>query len=49
MPDDELYTMLSALPLTVTAADEASGYETGALSAATDNAGLSFGDRSASR
>jgi PIN domain nuclease of toxin-antitoxin system len=44
-PLDEVRTMLGTLPYTVIAADEALGWEAGALRAATSSAGLSLGDR----
>ncbi len=44
-PLDEIRAMLGALPYTVVPADEALGWEAGALRAATSAAGLSLGDR----
>lgn len=44
-PLEEIRAMLGALPYTVVAADEALGWEAGALRAATSAAGLSLGDR----
>lgn len=44
-PLDEIREMLGALPYTVVAADEALGWEAGALRAMTSSAGLSLGDR----
>lgn len=44
-PEDEVRTMLGALPYTVAVADEALGWEAGLLRAATAQAGLSLGDR----
>lgn len=44
-PMDEVRAMLGALPFTVVNADEALGWEAGALRAATSTAGLSLGDR----
>ena len=44
-PLDEVRTMLGALPYAVVAADEALGWEAGALRAVTSSAGLSLGDR----
>ena len=44
-PLDEVRTMLGALPYAVVAADEALGWDAGALRAATSSAGLSLGDR----
>lgn len=44
-PIEEIRAMLGALPYTVAPADEALGWEAGALRAATSAAGLSLGDR----
>ena len=44
-PLDDIRAMLGTLPYTVIAADEALGWEAGALRAATATAGLSLGDR----
>ncbi|MBS0503636.1 type II toxin-antitoxin system VapC family toxin [Sphingomonas sp. NPDC019816] len=44
-PPEEIRAMLGALPYTVVPADEALGWEAGALRAATSAAGLSLGDR----
>lgn len=44
-PLDEIRSMLGTLPYTVVPADEALGWEAGALRAVTATAGLSLGDR----
>lgn len=44
-PLEEVRAMLGALPYTVVAADQALGWEAGALRAVTSAAGLSLGDR----
>ena len=44
-PVDEIRAMLEALPYMVVPADEALGWDAGALRAATTAAGLSLGDR----
>lgn len=44
-PADEIRAMLGTLPYTVIAADEALGWDAGALRAITSSAGLSLGDR----
>lgn len=44
-PLDEIRAMLGALPYALVAADEALGWEAGALRATTARAGLSLGDR----
>ena len=44
-PVDEIRVMLGALPYTIVAADDALGWEAGALRSITRAAGLSIGDR----
>lgn len=44
-PVEEVRAMLGTLPYTVVAADEALGWEAGALRAVTSSYGLSLGDR----
>lgn len=44
-PVEEIRAMLGALPYSVVPADEALGWEAGALRAMTSSAGLSLGDR----
>jgi ribonuclease VapC len=44
-PIDEIHAMLAALPYDVIPAEEALGWEAGALRAVTSGAGLSLGDR----
>ncbi|MET3762220.1 type II toxin-antitoxin system VapC family toxin [Sphingomonas sp. UYEF23] len=44
-PIDEIRAMLSALPYTIVAADEALAWEAGGLRALTSSVGLSLGDR----
>ncbi|KEQ54767.1 type II toxin-antitoxin system VapC family toxin [Sphingobium chlorophenolicum] len=44
-PLEDIRAMLGALPYTVVPADEALGWEAGALRAATSAAGLALGDR----
>lgn len=45
VPNDEIETMLHALPLTIVAADTDLAWEAGRLRASTAGAGLSLGDR----